>query len=72
MCGYVVNRVLNRLSRRYAPRQTGGHICLRPPGWGRDTVIKQLYMLELMRLLDYQRLKNMAALVVAVAYFAAA
>lgn len=34
--------------------------------------IKQSYRLEHMRLLDYQRLKNMAALVVAVAYFAAA
>ena len=39
-----------------------------------DTIrfIKQSYRLEHMRLLDYQRLKNMAALVVAVAYFAAA
>lgn len=34
--------------------------------------IKQSYRLEHMRLLDYQRLKNMAALVVAVSYFAAA
>ena len=34
--------------------------------------IKQSYRLEHMRLFDYQRLKNMAALVVAVAYFAAA
>ena len=34
--------------------------------------IKQSYRLEHMRLLDYQRLKNLAALVVAVAYFAAA
>lgn len=34
--------------------------------------IKQSYRLERMRLLDYQRLKNMAALVVAVSYFAAA
>ena len=39
-----------------------------------DTIrfIKQSYRLEHMRLLDFQRLKNMAALVVAVAYFAAA
>lgn len=39
-----------------------------------DTIrfIKQSYRLEHMRLLDYQRLKNMASLVVAVAYFAAA
>ena len=39
-----------------------------------DTIryIKQSYRLEHLRLLDYQRLKNMAALVVAVAYFAAA
>ena len=39
-----------------------------------DTIrfIKQSYRLEHMRLLDYRRLKNMAALVVAVAYFAAA
>ncbi|MBP5284994.1 MAG: hypothetical protein ILO34_02650 [Kiritimatiellae bacterium] len=39
-----------------------------------DTIrfIKQAYRLEHMRLLDYQRLKNMASLVVAVAYFAAA
>lgn len=39
-----------------------------------DTIryIKQSYRLEHMRLLDYQRLKNMAALVVAVSYFAAA
>ena len=39
-----------------------------------DTIryIKQSYRLEHMRLLDYQRLKNMSALVVAVAYFAAA
>ena len=39
-----------------------------------DTIrfVKQSYRLEHMRLLDYQRLKNMAALVVAVAYFAAA
>ncbi len=39
-----------------------------------DTIryIKQSYRLEHMRLLDYQRLKNMVALVVAVAYFAAA
>ena len=38
-----------------------------------DTIrfIKQSYRLEHMRLLDYQRLKNMASLVVAVAYFAA-
>ena len=34
--------------------------------------IKQSYRLEHMRLLDYQRLKNMAALVVAVSYLAAA
>ena len=34
--------------------------------------IKQSYRLEHMRLLDYQRLRNMAALVVAVSYFAAA
>ena len=34
--------------------------------------IKQSYRLEHMRLLDCQRLKNMAALVVAVSYFAAA
>lgn len=34
--------------------------------------IKQSYRLEHMRLLDYQRLKNMASLVVAVSYFAAA
>ena len=34
--------------------------------------IKQSYRLEHVRLLDYQRLKNMSALVVAVAYFAAA
>ena len=34
--------------------------------------IKQSYRLEHMRLLDYQRQKNMAALVVAVSYFAAA
>lgn len=34
--------------------------------------IKQSYRLGHMRLLDYQRLKNMAALVVAVSYFAAA
>ena len=39
-----------------------------------DTIrfIKQSYKLEHVRCLDYQRLKNMAALVVAVAYFAAA
>ena len=39
-----------------------------------DTIrfIKQSYRLEHMRLLDFQRLRNMAALVVAVAYFAAA
>ena len=39
-----------------------------------DTIrfVKQSYRLEHMRLLDYQRLKNMASLVVAVAYFAAA
>lgn len=39
-----------------------------------DTIrfIKQSYRLEHMRNLEYQRLKNMAALVVAVAYFAAA
>ena len=39
-----------------------------------DTIrfIKQSYRLEHMRLLDCQRLKNMSALVVAVAYFAAA
>ena len=39
-----------------------------------DTIrfVKQSYRLEHMRLLDCQRLKNMAALVVAVAYFAAA
>ena len=39
-----------------------------------DTIrfIKQSYRLEHMRLLDYQRLKNMASLVVAVTYFAAA
>lgn len=34
--------------------------------------IKQAYRLENMRLLDYERLKNMAALVVAAAHFAAA
>jgi len=34
--------------------------------------IKQLYRLEHMRNLDYQRVENMASLVVAVAYFAAA
>ena len=39
-----------------------------------DTIrfVKQSYRLEHMRMLDYQRLKNMSALVVAVAYFAAA
>ena len=39
-----------------------------------DTIrfIKQSYRLEYMRLLDFRRLGNMAALVVAVAYFAAA
>lgn len=39
-----------------------------------DTIrfVKQSYRLEHMRLLDYGRLKNMAALVAAVAYFAAA
>jgi hypothetical protein len=39
-----------------------------------DTIrfIKQSYRLEHMRLLDFRRLRNMAALVVAVAYFAAA
>lgn len=39
-----------------------------------DTIrfVKQSYRLEHMRLLDCRRLKNMAALVVAVAYFAAA
>ena len=37
-----------------------------------DTIrfIKQSYRLEHMRLLDFRRLGNMAALVVAVAYFA--
>ena len=37
-----------------------------------DTIrfIKQSYRLEHMRLLDFRRLRNMAALVVAVAYFA--